>query len=70
MYQLSPNMWNGSPTKSVIRLTDGAVIPFSEANTDYANFKKQILAETAELQDAEGDTMSTAEAKEYIATLP
>ena len=37
---------------------------------DDANFKKQILADEAQLQDAEGDTMSAAAAKEYIATLP
>ena len=41
-----------------------------ESNTDYANFKKEILADEAQLQDAEGDTMSAAAAKEYIATLP
>jgi hypothetical protein len=45
-------------------------IPFDPANTDYARFKKEILAETAELQDADGNTMTAAEAKSYIATLP
>ena len=40
------------------------------ANTDYANFKKQILADEAQLQDSEGVTMSAAEAKAYIAALP
>ena len=40
MYQLSPNLWNGSPAKSSIRLTDGAIIPMSEANTDYQAFLK------------------------------
>ena len=43
---------------------------FDPANTDYANFKAQILADEAQLQDAEGATMSAAEAKAYIATLP
>ena len=43
---------------------------FDPANTDYANFKKEILADKAQLQDAESDTMSAAEAKAYIATLP
>ena len=43
---------------------------FDPANTDYANFKKEILADEAQLQDAEGDTMSAAEAKAYVATLP
>ena len=45
-------------------------IPFDPANTDYANFKKAINEETAELQDADGNTMTAAEAKEFVATLP
>ena len=54
---------------SVFR-SDGWSIPFDPANTDYANFKKEILADEAQLQDAEGNTMSASEAKAYIATLP
>ena len=42
MYKLSPNFWDGSPAKSVIRLEDGAVIPFSEANTDYQAYLKWV----------------------------
>ena len=45
-------------------------IPIAPDNTDYANFKKEILADEAQLQDSEGVTMSAAEAKAYIATLP
>ena len=45
-------------------------IPISIDNTDYANFKKAINEETAELQNADGNTMTAAEAKAYIATLP
>ena len=60
----------GIRPNNVIRLSDEANIPFDPANTDYANFKKEILADEAQLQDAEGDTMSAAAAKEYIATLP
>ena len=37
---------------------------------DDANFKKEILADEAQLQDAEGATMSASEAKAYIAALP
>jgi hypothetical protein len=43
-------------------------IPFDPANTDYANFKKEILADEAQLQDAEGVIM--ADAKAYVASLP
>jgi len=42
-------------------------IPFAPANTDYANFKKEVLA-GAELQDADGNVMTDASA--YIASLP
>jgi len=38
-----------------------------ESNTDYANFKKEVLA-GAELQDADGNVMTDASA--YIASLP
>jgi len=54
----------------VIRLADNAFIPFDPANTDYANFKKEILADEAQLQDAEGNTMTPEQAKTYVATLP
>jgi hypothetical protein len=50
------------------RLSDNASIPLDPANTDYANFKKQILADEAQLQDAEGVIM--ADAKAYVASLP
>ena len=70
MYKLGKN-----PTGEIVcvRIIDGqniTTIPFNSDNTDYANFKKKILAETAELQDADGNTMSAVEAKEFVATLP
>ena len=37
-------------------------------NTDYANFKKEILADEAQLQDADGNVMTNA--KDYVRTLP
>ena len=55
-------------SKSIIRLQDNASIPFDPANTDYARFKKQILADEAQLQDADGNVM--ADAKAYVASLP
>jgi len=57
----------GTEPSCVIRLSDGACIPFDPANTDYANFKKEVLA-GAELQDADGNVMTDASA--YIASLP
>lgn len=52
----------------VLRLQDMTYIPFDPANTDYANFKKEILADEAQLQDADGVIM--ADAKAYVASLP
>lgn len=43
---------------------------FDPANTDYANFKKEILADEAQLQDADGNVMTAQEAKDYIKELP
>jgi len=51
----------------VERLSDNAFIPFDPQNTDFANFKKEVL-DGAELQDANGDVMTDASA--YIASLP
>ncbi len=68
MYKLTKNL--SGNINSVQRLSNMANIPFDPANTDYANFKSAINAETSELQDADGNTMTAAEAKEFVATLP
>ena len=54
----------------VRRLSDGAGIPFATDNTDYANFKREILADEAQLQDADGNLMTSEAAKEFVRTLP
>ena len=61
--------YNGESV-SVMRLSDNTSIPFDPANTDYANFKKQINADEAQLEDADGNVMSADAAKAYVATLP
>ena len=49
--------------------TGNSFIPFDTANTDYQQFKKDVLAgETLEQPD--GTPMTQAEADAYIATLP
>lgn len=69
MYKLQPNHpITGEETQNIIRLLDNACIPFDPANSDYANFKKEILADEAQLQDADGNVM--ADAKAYVASLP
>lgn len=54
---------------SVIRLSDNAFIPFDPANVDFQQFKKDIL-NGAELQDAEGNTMSAEQATQFVKELP
>ena len=71
MYKmLTPHEITGKPIPAVKRLSDTAFIQFDPANTDYANFKAQIMADEAQLQDAEGITMSPDAAKQFVATLP
>ena len=55
-------------TSVVFRDVDNTSIPFNPANTDYQNFKKQILADEAQLLDADGNVMT--DAKTYVASLP
>jgi hypothetical protein len=54
--------------QSVLRIADGAYIPFDPANTDYQAFKKEVLA-GAELQDADGNVMTQEQANEFVGGL-
>ena len=56
--------------QGVTRLDTNLYIPFDPANTDYQTFKAKINADTAELQDADGNLMTAEEAKAFVATLP
>ena len=55
---------------SIHRPADNACIPTDPANTDYQNFKKQINADEAQLEDADGNLMTAEQAKEFVSTLP
>jgi len=55
MYKLIKSLSFGN-ISGVLRLSDGANIPFDPANTDYQTFKKD-LADGAELQDADGNVI-------------
>jgi hypothetical protein len=68
MYKLQPKSPDGN-SYSVIRLTDGTLIPFDPANVDFQNFKKEVL-DGAELQDADGNVMTQEQANAFIASLP
>jgi hypothetical protein len=64
MYKLTNNQ------NQVLRLSDNAFIPFDPANTDYQKFKTDVNDESFELQDVDGNTMTTEEVNEFIGTLP
>lgn len=68
IYKLYKNLDGTTYNNGVIRTSDNAVIPFDPANTDYQNFKAQINADEAQLEDAEGTLMT--DAKAFVATLP
>ena len=56
---------------AMITNEDGSMTSFifNPANTDYANFKKEVLA-GAELQDADGNVMTQEQADDFIKELP
>ena len=62
MYKLHPTHPVFGEAKSVCRLSDGASIPFDQANTDYANFKKAVLEQEpggAVVEDGESFSLNT-----------
>jgi hypothetical protein len=65
MYELIKDQINNLE-QCAKRLSDNAFIPFDQANTDYAQFKKDIL-DGAELLDADGQVM---DAIQFVNTLP
>lgn len=70
MYQAVKPALLQTEASVVRRIADNAFIPFDPANTDYANFKAQINADEAQLEDADGNLMSPEAAKAYVAGLP
>lgn len=71
MYKLTKNP-NGTQIKAVQNQVGDVLysIPFAPDNTDYANFKTAILEDKAQLQDAEGNTMTAEQAKDFVKELP
>jgi hypothetical protein len=65
MYKLIKPIF-GDKINSVLRIADTASIPFDPDNTDYAQFKKDIL-EGAELLGADGQVM---DATQFAKELP
>ena len=69
MYKQYKDMNGQVYTNAIIRVSDGATIPFAPGNTDYQAFKKDI-AEGKTLQDADGNEMSAEAAQEFMRNLP
>jgi hypothetical protein len=65
MYKINKTM--AGVVYGVIRIQDGWFIPPALDNTDYVNFKKDIL-DGAELLDADGEVMPNA--IDFVNTLP
>jgi hypothetical protein len=70
MYKLYKSPRTGETVNVVIRLFDNACIPFDPDNTDYQAFKSAINAQTAQLEDADGNLMTPEQAITYVETLP
>jgi hypothetical protein len=69
MYKLLKPIFPDTISHCFLRLSDNVFIPFAPDNTDYAQFKKDIL-DGAELLDADGNPMTAEQAKEYVKELP
>jgi len=71
MYKLVKSLYDGAIRTVTLQAGNMLYsIPFDPANTDYQNFKKQINADEAQLEDADGNVMTAEQAKTYVATLP
>lgn len=59
-------------TTAIVRVNQDSFTSFlfDPANTDYANFKREVNEGTAQLQDADGNLMTAEAAKQFVATLP
>ena len=72
MYKLIINPITNQVDK-VMLISDNNIVVFGLDNPEsstFINFKKQINEDKAELRDANGNTMTAAEAKSFVATLP
>jgi len=67
MYKLGKTSSLTNEPICIYKTNSNLSIPLCADNTDYANFKKEVLA-GAELQDADGNVMT--DSAEYVRTLP
>jgi len=62
MYKLIQHSWETAPTSVLL---ENLIIPFDPANTDYQVFKAD-LAKGVELQDAEGNVLTTEQVAAFL----
>jgi hypothetical protein len=73
MYKIFKTTTHNQEQISIIRQNGNeqyTSFPADPANTDYANFKTAILEDKAQLQDADGNTMTAEQAKDFVKELP
>jgi hypothetical protein len=69
MYKQSKNLDGTINTNQIMRLSDGAYIPFAPDNVDYQQFKIEI-ANGVELQDANGKPITGDALTQFMKGLP
>jgi len=69
MYKQYKTNPNNELVNGVVRILDGAFIPFDPDNTDYQQFKKDLV-EGIELQDSIGTAMTQAQITTLLETIP
>ena len=72
MYKLLLNPITNQADRIAL-IEENNIVIFGMDNLDssnYQNFKKQINADEAQLEDADGNLMTAEQAKAYVATLP
>ena len=56
MYKLTPaNALTGQPSNTIVRLIDGATIPFDPANTDYQEYCRWLAEGNKPIPADEGE---------------
>jgi len=68
LYKTDANLIEANAVLKINKSNSMTSFLFAPDNTDYQTFKKEVLA-GAELQDADGNTMTTEEANAFIGTL-
>ena len=70
MYKLLPkDSLTGEISNTVKYFLTNVFIPFDPNNTDYQQFKKDLV-EGVELQDSTGTTMTQAQITTFLETIP